>query len=200
MSLKLKVKKKNSKKRFKRKEVAKEKHVILGVTGSVAAYRAADIARKLMDQGHKVSAVMTRSAQKFITPLTLSSLTGQECYTSWLDDDSSFKMHHIELAKQADIFLIAPATANIIAKISNGMADDLITAIALGTKAPILIAPGMNTQMFRNKIVQENCQKLKKFVIKFVDPIKGKLACGENDDGHIADTDTIVKNVVKLIK
>lgn len=180
--------------------MAIKKHIILGVSGSVAAYRSADIARKLMDKGFKVSAIMTKSAQKFITPLTLSSLTGQSCYTSWFDDDSSFKMNHIELAKQADVFLVAPATANIIAKISNGMADDLITAVALGTKAPILIAPAMNTQMFQNKIVQENCQKLKKFGIKFVDPIKGKLACGQNDDGHIADTDTIVKNVVKLIK
>jgi phosphopantothenoylcysteine decarboxylase/phosphopantothenate--cysteine ligase len=180
--------------------VTKQKRVIFGITGSIAAYRSADITRRLMEKGFRVTAVMTRHAEKFITPLTLSGLTGEKTYQNWFEDSSSFKMKHIEFAKEADVLLIAPATANIIAKLSCAMADDLLTAIALGTKAPILIAPAMNTQMYQNKIVQENCSKLKKFGLNFVDPIKGKLACGENDDGHIADTDIIVKEVMRLSK
>lgn len=174
---------------------------MLGVTGSIAAYKSADLVRRLMETGFKVSVVMTKEAEHFITPLTLSSLSGEKVYQGMFGrDDDSYKMPHIELAKQADIVLIAPATANIIGKLAHGLADDLISCIVLGTKAPVIVVPAMNTEMYENKIVQQNCSLLKKNGIKFIDPVKGKLACGITGEGHIADTQEIVKAVVKTVQ
>ena len=179
----------------------KQKKVILGVTGSIAAYKSADIARELMEKGFKVSVVMTKGAEHFITALTLSSLIGENVYTGMFDDNiNAWQMPHIQLAKEADLLLIAPATANIIAKLAHGLADDLLTCIALGTKAPILVAPAMNTEMYKNKIVQQNCDFLKKQGFEFVDPTKGKLACGVMGEGHLADEATIIKAVLRLLK
>ncbi|MBN1869817.1 MAG: phosphopantothenoylcysteine decarboxylase [Candidatus Omnitrophica bacterium] len=179
----------------------KQKRVLLGVTGSIAAYKAAEIIRRLLDEGVKVSVIMTKEAGHFITPLTLASLSGEPVYRGMFDEGSGpQKMPHIDLAREADVFLIAPATANIIGKLANGIADDLLTCIALATKAPILVAPAMNAQMYQNKIVQENCRKLKKYGVQFIDPIKGKLACGTTGQGHIADEKVIVRTVLKAIK
>ena len=179
----------------------KQKRIILGVTGSVAAYKSADILRRLIDKGHKVSVVMTKEAEKFITPLTLSSLCGEAVYRDMFDENSpSWKMPHIELAKEADLLLIAPATANIISKIACGLADDLLTCIALGTKAKILIAPAMNTEMFKNKIFQENCKKLKSYGAAFIDPVEGKLACGIYGEGHLADVEDIIRAADRSLK
>ena len=179
----------------------KPKRVILGVTGSIAAYKSADIARRLIEKGLKVSAVMTREAEHFITPLTLSSLIGEEVYRGMFDASATtWAMPHIQLAKEADILLIAPATANIIAKLAHGFADDLLSCIALGTKAPILIAPAMNTEMYKNKFVQENCAILRKHGAKLIDPSTGKLACGDTGEGHIADEVDIVKAVLRALK
>lgn len=181
--------------------MAKPKRIILGVTGSIAAYKAAEIIRKLIEKGLRVSVVMTQEAEHFITPLTLASLSGEKVCRGMFDQDAEpVSMPHIELAREADLFLIAPATANIIGKIAHGIADNLLTCIALATKAPIVIVPAMNTQMYQNKIVQENCQKLKKNGIQFIDPIKGKLACGTTGTGHIADEETIVKTILRTIK
>ena len=177
----------------------KQKHVILGVTGSIAAYKAAEILRRLKEKGLRVSVVMTKEAEHFITPLTLSSLSGEKVYSKMFDDLSG-GMPHIDLAKQADAILIAPATANIIGKIAGGLADDLLTCLVLATKAPVLIAPAMNVEMFQNKIVQQNCAKLKQIGIKFIDPIKGELACGVTGEGHIAEEDEIVKIVTQAVK
>ncbi|MDO8579920.1 MAG: flavoprotein [Candidatus Omnitrophota bacterium] len=178
----------------------KHKRIILGVTGSIAAYKAADILRRLQEKGYNVSVVMSESAEHFITPLTLSSLAGEEVYRSSLRDAASaWQMPHIRLAESADCVLIAPATANIIGKIACGIADDLLTCILLGTQAPILIAPAMNTHMYKNKIVQDNCAKLKKYGIKFIEPVKGNLACGITDDGHIADVEDIVQAVTRVV-
>ncbi len=175
------------------------KRIILGVTGSIAAYKAADIIRALKEKGLKVSVIMTQGAERFITPLTLSSLAEERVYRATDDRDDAWTMPHIRLAEEADCFLIAPATANIIAKIAHGIADDFLTTTALTVKAPILIAPAMNTDMYQNKIVQENCQRLKSFGVKFIAPVKGKLACGITGDGHIADTDAIVKAVLQAV-
>jgi len=181
--------------------VVKTKRIILGVTGSIAAYKAGDLIRRLRDKGFKVSVIMTEEAEHFITPLTLASLSGEEVYRGiFKKGDASWKMPHIELAEEASLLLIAPATANIIGKIANGIADDLITCIALATRAPILIAPAMNTHMYKNKIVQENCEKLKKHGIKFVDPVKGKLACGSTGEGHIAQEEDVMKAVMRSVK
>ena len=176
--------------------MVKQKRIILGVTGSVAAYKAAEIIRGLTEKGFRVSVIMTKEAEYFITPLTLLSLSGEEVYRQTFDNArEAWQMPHIKLAQEADCLLIAPATANIIAKIAHGIADDLLTCVALGVKAPILIAPAMNTEMYQNKIVQENCTKLRKIGIKFIDPVKGKLACGIVGAGHIAHEDDIVKAV-----
>jgi len=180
--------------------VTKIQRIILGVTGSIAAYRSADIVRGLIEKGLRVSVVMTKAAENFITPLTLSSLSREKVYTSMFNDSMDGNMIHIELASKADALLIAPATADIIGKLANGLADDLLTSIALGTKAPILLAPAMNTEMYQNKIVQDNCEKLKKYGMKFIDPVMGKLACGVVGEGHIADQQTIIKAVLQSLK
>ena len=181
--------------------MVKQKRVILGVTGSIAAYKSAEIIRGLIEKGLKVSVIMTKEAEHFITPLTLASLSGEKVYRKMFSKkDDSEGISHIALAQEADVFLIAPATANIIGKLANGIADDLLTCIALATKAPILIAPAMNTNMYQNKIVQENCRKLKKYGMQFIDPVRGKLACGTTGKGHIADEATIVKSVLRTIK
>lgn len=182
-------------------KTSRKKRIVLGVTGSIAAYKAADLLRRLQENGFDVSVVMTKEAEHFITPLTLSSLAGEEVYHSNFEkNNDAWNMHHISLAKEADCVLIAPATASIIAKLACGMADDLLTCTVLGTKATVMIAPAMNTEMYKNKLVQENCAKLKKCGIKFVEPVKGKLACGDNGIGHLAAEEEIVKAVKRALK
>ncbi len=181
--------------------MARNKKVLLGVTGSIAAYKAADIIRDLGEKGVEVSVVMTKEAESFITSLTLSSLAGKRVYTSmWDESQDPWQMPHIRLAEETDLILIAPATANIIGKIANGIADDLLTCIVLATKAKLLIAPAMNTQMYKNVFVQENCRKLKEHGVKFIDPVAGKLACGVVGEGHLADENTIVQTVMQSLK
>ena len=174
--------------------MSKDKKILLGVTGSIAAYKAADLIRRLKEESCFVSVVMTREAQKFITPLTLGSLCGQKVFQDMFDEES-WRMNHIALAKEIDLFLIAPATANVIGKIACGLADDLLTTTALATKAKIVIAPAMNDEMFKNKIVQENIKKLKNLGVIFVPPVRGNLACGTFGEGHLAEIEDIVKTV-----
>jgi phosphopantothenoylcysteine decarboxylase/phosphopantothenate--cysteine ligase len=178
----------------------KKKQVVLGVTGSIAAYKAGDIVRRLQDKGCDVTVVMTDSAEKFITPLTLETLSRRPVLRDMFSRDAEWDMAHISLAKLADVFVVAPATANIIGKMACGIADDLVTCTAVTTKAPIVIAPAMNTDMFLNPIVQENIAKLKKLGVKFVEPKEGKLACGDIGKGALADVDEIVKTAVALLK
>lgn len=181
--------------------MAKDKRIILGVTGSIAAYKSAEIIRRLREKSLSVTVVMTREAGQFITPLTLASLSGQKVYQSIFDDaDTPWQMPHINLAKEASLLLIAPATANIIGKMACGLADDLLSCLALSIKAPILLAPVMNTEMYHNQIVQENCAKLKRLGMKFIDPVEGNLACGTTGDGHIASEETIVKAVLSSLR
>jgi phosphopantothenoylcysteine synthetase/decarboxylase len=144
---------------------------------------------------------MTKEAEHFITPLTLSALIGEKVHRGMFDEKSGdWTMPHIQLAEEADLLLIAPATANVIAKLAHGLADDLLTCIALGTNAPILIAPAMNTEMYHNQFVRHNCDILKKGGINFIDPLEGKLACGVTGEGHIADEATIIKAVLRSLK
>ena len=174
----------------------KVKQVILGVCGSIAAYKAGDIIRRLQDNHCEVTVIMTKEAAEFITPLTLSALSGRNVYGDMFDKHS-WRMAHIELARGADAVLIAPATANIIGKLANGLADDLLTTFVTTSRAPVFIAPAMNDQMYANAIVKENCDKLKKHGFKFIEPVKGKLACGSVGIGHLAEVDQIVKAVVE---
>lgn len=180
--------------------MAKPKKIVLGVTGSIAAYKSADIIRRLSEKGFRVSVVMTREAEQFITATTLSALAGEKVYREMFENnDDSWQMPHIRLGEEADILLVAPATAAMIGKFAHGIADNLLTCIALATKAKILMAPAMNTEMYQNKIVQENCAKLKAAGVQFISPVKGKLACGVTGEGHIAEVDTIVAAVERTL-
>jgi phosphopantothenoylcysteine decarboxylase/phosphopantothenate--cysteine ligase len=174
----------------------KPKQVVLGVCGSIAAYKAGDIIRRLQDNHCEVTVIMTREAAQFITPLTLSSLSGKNAFCDMFDRDS-WGMAHIDLARLADTILIAPATANIIGKLANGLADDLLTTFVISSRAPVFIAPAMNDEMYANDIVRENCAKLRKHGFKFIEPVKGKLACGTIGVGHLAEAEQIVKAILK---
>jgi len=174
----------------------KVKRVVLGVCGSIAAYKAGDIIRRLQDDHCEVMVIMTKTATEFITPLTLSTLSGKNVYCDMFDKNS-WRMAHIELSRAADVVLIAPATANVIGKLANGLADDLLTTFVMTSRAPVLIAPAMNDEMYANQIVRENCAKLKEHGFKFIEPVKGKLACGTVGIGHLGDIDQIVKAVLK---
>lgn len=174
--------------------MAKHGKVVLGVTGSIAAYKAADILRRLIERGWHVSVVMTREAENFITPLTLSALAGEKVYRDMFEHaDDAWTMPHIALAREADVLLIAPATAAIIGKLACGIADNLLTCLALATPSPILMAPAMHVEMYKNKIVQDNCRKLRQQGVEFIGPVQGKLACGMMGEGHLADTEMIVR-------
>ncbi|OGX27204.1 MAG: hypothetical protein A3D10_04890 [Omnitrophica WOR_2 bacterium RIFCSPHIGHO2_02_FULL_48_11] len=177
------------------------KKIVLGVTGSIAAYKSADLVRRLQEKGYEVTVIMTAEAERFISALTLASLSGKKVYRDMFEGDgSAWHMSHIELGQKADVLLIAPATANMIGKLAGGLADDLLSCTALATKAKILIAPAMNEDMYQNKIVQENCVKLKKYGVEFVPPVVGKLACGIVGEGHLADLEDIIKAVEKAAK
>ncbi|MCK5580393.1 MAG: hypothetical protein KAJ18_03880 [Candidatus Omnitrophica bacterium] len=177
--------------------MAKKKQVVLGVTGSIAAYKAADIIRRLQDKDFSVSVIMTKASQEFITPLTLESLSGSRVYHEMFHGkNEAWEGGHIDLAQQADVLLIAPATANMIGKIACGLADDLLSCTAMTTRAPVLIAPAMNEAMYTNTAVQSNCQKLKEFGMTIIEPVEGKLACGVVGKGKLAEVDDIVQAVV----
>ncbi len=179
---------------------AQQKHLVLGVTGSVAAYKAADLIRRLKEKQVRVSVIMTHEAEAFITPLTLSSLSGEPVSPHMFQNSvMDSQMRHIQLAQEAKLILVAPATANIIAKFAAGLADDLLTCTVLATRAPVLIAPAMNDQMYENPVVKENCRRLREFGFRFVEPVVGELACGRYGQGHIADIDQIVDEVLKFI-
>ena len=177
-----------------------KKKVVLGVTGSIAAYKAADVVRRLQDKGCDVTVMMTPGAEKFVTALTFEALTRRPVYRDMFTHEGAWDVAHVSLAKQADIFVIAPATADMIAKVAYGLADDFVACTALTTKAPIVMAPAMNDDMFSNPVLQENITKLKKRGVKFVAPKEGKLACGTVGVGALADVDVIVRTVVDLLK
>ncbi len=177
----------------------KSKTIILGVTGSIAAYKAAEIASQLSKQGHQVHVVMTKDATHFITPLTFKTLTKNPVTVSLYDEELGGRPTHIELADIADLLLIAPATANVLAKMAHGLADDALSAIALATRAPILLAPAMNGKMWDHPATVENVKLLKKRGVRFIGPEKGLLSCGYEGLGRLWDPSGIVKEVEKLI-
>ncbi|MDV2990148.1 MAG: bifunctional phosphopantothenoylcysteine decarboxylase/phosphopantothenate--cysteine ligase CoaBC [Dehalogenimonas sp.] len=168
------------------------KTVVLGVTGSVAAYKAADIASKLTQNGARVEVVMTDSAQRFVTPLTFRAITNRPPVTSMWDMAGEYSIEHVSLAEAADVILIAPATANTIARLAYGFADDMICSTVLATKVPVIIAPAMNCTMYENAATQENIRKLKDRGVIFVEPETGHLACGTEGKGRLAAADVIL--------
>ena len=176
------------------------KTVVLGVTGGIAAYKALELTSKLVKSGAQVKVIMTKSAVEFVAPLSFQSLSGNPVAIDTFDEPKSWEIRHISLAKAADVFAIVPCTANIIGKIAGGIADDMLTTTVMATKAPVLIAPAMNTNMFENPIVQDNIKKLseKYHCYHFVMPESGRLACGDTGNGKLAGIDVIFENIAKL--
>jgi phosphopantothenoylcysteine decarboxylase/phosphopantothenate--cysteine ligase len=175
------------------------KTIVLGVTGSIAAYKAADIASRLTKAGARVDVVMTEAATRFISPLALRSITGRAVVSDMFDLDSQYTIEHIALAEAADVVVIAPATASLIAKAAAGISDDMPTLILLATKAPIILAPAMNVNMFANPITQENLAKLKARGFTVVDPEYGRLASGAKGKGRLADIDQIIGTIKQVL-
>jgi len=163
------------------------KRIVLGVTGSIAAFKAAEIASGLVRSGACVHVVMTREAEEFVTPLTMQTLSRNKVYCGMFDVPESWDVEHVALADQADLVLIAPATANVIGKLAAGICDDFLTCIVTATKAPVLVAPAMNDGMYRHPIVQENVAKLKKIGYTFIGPREGRLACGRTGEGRMCE-------------
>src|SRR4051812_13072301 len=168
-----------------------QRRVVLGVTGSIAAYKSAELASLLVKQGHDVFVVMTRDAAEFITPLTLQTLSKNPVTTSFFDEKESWRPGHIDLADRANLLLIAPATANVIAELANGLAAHPLAAIALATRAQILIAPAMNGKMWEHPATQENVATLKSRGAEFIGPEEGMLACGYEGVGRLWKVDEI---------
>ena len=173
----------------------KDKNILLGVTGGIAAYKIANLASMLKKQGANVKVIMTENACQFITPMTFETLTAQKVYTDTFDRNFEFKVDHIELGKWADVFLIAPATANVIGKLANGIADDMLTTTALAMICPILVSPAMNTAMFENKVVKHNIMKLRTYGMDIIMPASGHLACGDIGAGKMPEPEMLLEYI-----
>ena len=188
---------KSSKKQKQRS--LKGKTVLLCITGSIAAYRACDLVRTLRAEGADVVCLMTEAAKQFVSPLTFRSLSAHPVYSDPFSEQEDWSVLHTTLADQADLILIAPATANIIARLAGGFASDLVTSVVLASRAQVLIAPAMNDNMFAHPITQENIKKLKKIGYQFVEPIEGDLVCGRVGVGHISENSDILDSVRNIL-
>ena len=175
----------------------KGKNVILGVTGSIAAYKIASLASSLVKLNCNVDVIMTQNAVNFINPITFETLTGNKCIVDTFDRNFQYSVEHVALAKKADVFLVAPATANFLAKAAYGMADDMLTTTFLACKCPKIIAPAMNTNMYENEIVQENIKKLKSHGYQVIDPASGHLACGDTGAGKMPEPEQLLEYILK---
>jgi len=182
--------------------MSKTKNIVLGVTGSIAAHKAPDLASLLTKQGFNVRVVLTADAQKFITPLPFKTLSRNPVVTDLYDEEEGWKPTHIRLADEADLLLIAPATANVLAKLANGHADDALTciALALNLKAKLLIAPAMNGKMWQHAATQQNVATLKKRGAEFIGPEKGMLSCGYEGLGRLWPVDKIAERAMALLR
>jgi len=176
-----------------------DKNIVLGVTGSIAVYKAVELASKLTQQGAGIDVVMTKAAQKFVTPLTFRSITHTPVVTEMFDLASEFSIEHVALAEKADLVVIAPATANVIAKLAAGISDDILTCTVLATVAPIVIAPAMDANMYQNQVTQENIARLKARGFTFVEPGYGRLASGAWGQGRLADTEEILGAIRQVL-
>ncbi|MFA4991367.1 MAG: flavoprotein [Candidatus Omnitrophota bacterium] len=178
----------------------KNRHVVVGVTASVACYKALDVISGLRGLGLSSTVILTKEAEKFIKPVLFQAVSGNRVISADLFSlPEAWEVEHVALAEKAALVLIAPATANIIGKIASGICDDMLTCTVCATRAPVLFAPAMNDAMYNNKIVQTNVEKLKKLGYHFTGPIKGRLACGKQGIGHIQDTRAILKEVKILL-
>jgi len=175
------------------------KNILIGVTGGIAAYKTAELTREFVKKGANVKVIMTKNATEFITPLTLQTLSRNPVYTDMYALAGDFSIAHISLAEEADLVVIAPATANVIGKIASGIADDLLTTSVMATKAPVLICPAMNVNMYENRIVQENLAKLAAYGYIVMDPASGELACGVIGAGRFPDVADVVDEVESIL-
>ena len=177
----------------------KNKTVVIGVSGGIAVYKACDIVSRLKKLNANVHVIMTNNATEFVTPLTFQSLSQNYVVNDMFEEPKTWDVEHISLAKKADVFLIAPATANVIGKIANGICDDMLTTTVMATTGKVLIAPAMNTNMYRNPILQRNITILKELGYNIVNPESGRLACGDVGEGKLAQPEVIVNEVVNLL-
>ena len=177
----------------------KGKTVVLGVTGSIAAYKIANLASMLVKQHADVNVIMTHNAANFINPITFETLTGNKCLVDTFDRNFQFNVEHVALAKRADIFMVAPASANVIGKMANGIADDMLTTTILAAKCPKLVSPAMNTNMYENQIVQDNLKKLENYGFEIIDPASGYLACGDTGAGKMPEPETLFAYIMRTI-
>ncbi len=177
----------------------KDKTVILGVTGSIAAYKIANLASMLVKQHCDVHVIMTENATNFITPITFETLTGNKCLVNTFDRNFQFHVAHVSLAKKADLMLIAPASANVIGKLANGIADDMLTTTAMACKCKILVSPAMNTNMYTNVVVQHNIGRLRDFGFEIIEPDSGFLACRDVGAGKMPSEDVLFQHIIKEI-
>ncbi|MBQ8354982.1 MAG: bifunctional phosphopantothenoylcysteine decarboxylase/phosphopantothenate--cysteine ligase CoaBC [Oscillospiraceae bacterium] len=177
----------------------KNKTIVLAISGSIAAYKIANLASMLKKLHADVQVLMTRNATNFINPITFETLTGNKCLVDTFDRNFQYSVEHVALAKRADVVLVAPASANVIGKIANGLADDMLTTTVMACKCHKIISPAMNTQMFENPIVQDNLQKLQRFGYEVIQPAHGYLACGDTGAGKMPEPETLLQYILKEV-
>ena len=177
----------------------KGKHILLGVTGGIASYKIANLASLLVKSGADVHVIMTENATNFINPITFETLTGHKCVVDTFDRNFEFKVEHVALAQLADVIMVAPATANVIAKLSHGLADDMLTTTILASRAPKIIAPAMNTGMYENPVTQDNIRLLQHYGMEVITPAYGHLACGDNGAGKMPEPETLFQYLCKAV-
>lgn len=178
----------------------KDKNIVLGVTGGISAYKACEIVSGLRKQGANVYVIMTKNATEFITPLTFMTLSKNKVVVDTFEIPDSYDVEHISLAKKADLFLVAPATANIIGKVANGVADDMLSTTIMATTSKVVFAPAMNDAMYKNQIVQDNINKLKKYGYYFINPTEGMLACNTKGIGRLEEPKIIIEKINTLME
>lgn len=178
----------------------KGKNIVIGMTGGIACYKVCELITHLTREGANIEVIMTQNATEFITPLTIETLSKHKVVTDMFENREHIEVEHISLARKADLIVVVPATANIIGKVANGIADDMLSTTIMATTAKVIFAPAMNNEMYNNIIVQDNIAKLKKYGYEFVDPIEGNLACGYKAIGKLANKDTIVAKIQKLLE
>lgn len=171
------------------------KKIIIGITGSVAAFKSIQLISDLVKQGYQIEVMMSESATRFVTPVCIQSLTKRKVYVDTFDDENPAIITHVDIVKDADLFMVVPASAHTIAKLAYGMADNMLTSAFLAATCPKLIAPAMNVRMYENPITQKNMQLLKETGVVFVEPISGLLACGDTGNGKLADEDTLLEMI-----
>lgn len=172
------------------------KTIVLGVTGSIAAYKIANLASMLVKLNADVHVIMTQNATHFITPMTFETLTNNKCIVDTFDRNFNFDVKHVSLAKKGDLFLVAPCTANVIGKVAGGICDDMLTTTIMATKAPVLFSPAMNTGMWENPILQDNLQKLKHYGYHIIEPVEGRLACGDIGSGKMPSEEVLLEHIL----